>query len=251
MPYPSVVHIPVLANTPQPNLLPPVSPTNYALYQPEGFAYTQYKMAGQEVNNPNNPWYVKATFLALKTAVSPLALAEEYIARPLVNVPFTMQNAGVHMGEHIARASMLIKQGEYRDAGTDILSAVQSGSEGFVAGSSVGVPVAGAIERKLAASTPIFRNPVNMSPVGTPVENLVEVSKWGRSGLQPDDWIVPGAPSWATYLRSFKFDPFFNEFAPISQGESFLVLRESIKWPTGWGIDGRWKGLYRQRKYRP
>jgi hypothetical protein len=89
----------------------------------------------------------------LAVAAEPLALAEEYIARPIANVPFTMHNAGTHIGEHSARAYLWAQQGEYGEMTLDLLYATQSGTEGFNAGLSVGIPVAGAIESRMAAQS--------------------------------------------------------------------------------------------------
>jgi hypothetical protein len=98
------------------------------------------------MENPDNPMWARITMGALGTLASPLALAEEYIARPITNVPFTMHNAAIHTGEHAARAYLWAQQGEYGEMTVDILESVKSGSEGFVAGASVAAPVAGAFE---------------------------------------------------------------------------------------------------------
>jgi RHS repeat-associated protein len=133
---------------------PPVSGTDYTLYVPQGFAYTQYRAALREVDDPNNPMWARVTMGVLAVAAEPLALAEEYIARPITNVPFTMKNAGVHIGEHSARAYEWAQQGEYGEMTLDLLYATQAGTEGFNAGLSVGIPVSGAIESKLATTAP-------------------------------------------------------------------------------------------------
>jgi len=54
------------------------------------------------------------------------------------------------------------------------------------------------------------------------------------------------------YLRSFKWQPGAgNEFAPFDSGSSYIVPRASVKWPTGSGVDGAWKGIFGQRIYTP
>jgi hypothetical protein len=89
----------------------------------------------------------------LAVAAEPLALAEEYIARPITNVPFTIHNAGMHIGEHGARASLWAQQGEYGEMTLDLLYATQSGTEGFNAGLSVAIPISGALESRVAAQS--------------------------------------------------------------------------------------------------
>jgi hypothetical protein len=90
---------------------------------------------------------------ALGVLVSPLALAEEYIARPITNIPYVVHNAGIGIGEHSARAYLWAEQGETGEAIVEGLETVKSFSEGFVAGASVGVPVAGSVERSVAGAT--------------------------------------------------------------------------------------------------
>ncbi len=132
---------------------PPVSPTDYSLYVPQGALYSQYQAAAREVDNSDNSWGIRATFFVLGLAAGPLALAEEYVARPITNVPFVMHNAGIGIGEHAGRAYLWAQQDEPLEATVEVLHAIQDTSEGMVAGLSVGIPVAGAIESRLAAST--------------------------------------------------------------------------------------------------
>jgi len=131
---------------------PPVSPTDYTLYVPEGVLYTQYKAAQREVDNSDNPWYTRAGFFVLGTLSAPVALAEEYVARPLTNVPFVMHNAGRGIGEHTGRAVLWAEQGETGEAFLEGLHAVKATSEGMVAGLSVGAPVAGVLESRAASA---------------------------------------------------------------------------------------------------
>ncbi len=53
-----------------------------------------------------------------------------------------------------------------------------------------------------------------------------------------------GKANWWNYIRSFKWQRGFgNEYAPYDSGQEFEVLKESLRWPAGWDIDGWWKGL--------
>ena len=119
---------------------PPVSPTDYTLYVPQGFVYTQREAATREFENPDNPWYVRAGMVVLSAAATPLALAEEYIARPITNIPFVVHNAGIAIGEHIGRAYLWQQHGETGEAVVEGLEATVSFSEGFVTLGSVAEP---------------------------------------------------------------------------------------------------------------
>ncbi len=83
-------------------------------------------------------------------------------------------------------------------------------------------------------------------------DDLTIVSRWGREGLQSSDWVMKGPASSGNYLGSFKWQPGAgNEFAPYSSGSSYIVPSSSVKWPSGAGIDGAWKGLFGLRIYSP
>lgn len=69
-------------------------------------------------------------------------------------------------------------------------------------------PLGGLSEAELdAALEPIvagqyYRTPVSATEAGFPLENMVPVSRWGKPGLRPGDWIVPGPPG-AHHLPAF------------------------------------------------
>jgi len=100
-----------------------------------------------------------------------------------------------------------------------------------------------------------YRTPVTATEAGNAVENMVPVSRWGRPGLQLGDWVMKGKPTLSNFLRSFKWDPNpSNIRVPLSEhktGEGFMVPPQSVEWPPGWGLEGKWRGLYGQRKYNP
>ena len=93
----------------------------------------------------------------------------------------------------------------------------------------------------------------SLSAAAQELENgMMTVSRWGREGLQGGDWVMKGGENFWNYVRSFKWQPGMgNTFASPSSGSSFSVSASSIKWPTGWGINGWWKGLLGQRRYFP
>jgi RHS repeat-associated protein len=121
---------------------PPVSPPDTTLYVSQGAAYSSYQTAAREVDNPDNPWYVRGTMFVLGVAVTPLALAEEYIARPIANIPYVVHNSGIGIGEHSGRAYLWAQQGEYGEATVEGLHVVKDASTGFVAAASVAAPLA-------------------------------------------------------------------------------------------------------------
>ncbi len=75
---------------------------------------------------------------------------------------------------------------------------------------------------------------------------LVNVTRWGRSGLQSGDWVMKGNNTWYNYIRSFKWDFISpsNTVAPKSIGETFLVPLKTLHRPTGFGVDGIWKSIF-------
>ncbi|MGQ9651338.1 MAG: RHS repeat domain-containing protein [Phycisphaerae bacterium] len=76
---------------------------------------------------------------------------------------------------------------------------------------------------------------------------VITVSRWGRPGLQPGDWIMKGPANGSNYFWSGKWDPFpWNRLAPFSSGQEFLVPSSSLFWPPGWEF---FKGLVGQRIY--
>lgn len=127
---------------------PPVSPPDPLLYVPQGAIYTQYQAADREWQNPDNPAWARGTFFVLAVAAGPLALAEEYVARPIANIPYVVHNAGIGIGEHAGRAYLWTQQDEYGEAALESLYVVRDASTGFVAAASVAAPIAGALESR-------------------------------------------------------------------------------------------------------
>ena len=69
---------------------------------------------------------------------------------------------------------------------------------------------------------------------------MIEVSRWGRAGLQDGDFVMKGDPSLSNYLLSGKFQPSWmpgnNIPATFKSGESFYVPKSSLSYPSGWEI---------------
>jgi RHS repeat-associated protein len=102
------------------------------------------------------------------------------------------------------------------------------------------------------SSQHIFEGPVSATEAGFAVEDMAQVSRWGRPGLKPGDWVMNGPPNMSNYIRSFKWDPNpLNTRAPFSVGEGYILPPSQVTRPTGWGLDGWFKGLFGQRKYTP
>ncbi|NLW51662.1 MAG: hypothetical protein GXY85_12610 [Candidatus Brocadiaceae bacterium] len=78
------------------------------------------------------------------------------------------------------------------------------------------------------------------------------VSRWGRPGLQRGDWVMRGPKSVGNFLRSGKYQPTWfpgsNIPAQYSAGETFLVGKGTVSWPTGVDII---KGFLGQGRYMP
>lgn len=81
---------------------------------------------------------------------------------------------------------------------------------------------------------------------------LVNVTRWGRPGLQSGDWVMKGGNTWKNYIFSGKWDPFpWNQFAAKSTGQTYQVLLKTLKRPSGRGIDGLLKIIVNQWKFIP
>jgi hypothetical protein len=242
---------------------PPVSPTDYTLYVPEGFAYTQYQTANREWQNPDNPMWARTVFFGLGVLAGPLALAEEHIARPVANVPFVMYNAGVGIGEHTGRAMLWAEQGEYAEATLEGLYAVRDTSTGVLAGLSVAVPISGAIESR-TSSTVVLSTTESRIVSSTMSQTETRVVSWAEAGIAPDlnpgRWVMIGEPTRFNFIRSGligpKADfilrpPFLTNIrssnVPFNNYVTGQVPTSSLYWPPGLEA---WKGILGQRVIR-
>ena len=83
--------------------------------------------------------------------------------------------------------------------------------------------------------------------------SFCRVSRWGRPGLQSDDWVMNGETSPWNYIFSGKYQPESwpggNIPAPYSSGQNFNVPSYSLQKPGG--FFGPAKGLLGQRNYKP
>ena len=76
------------------------------------------------------------------------------------------------------------------------------------------------------------------------------VTRWGRKGLRNGDWVMKGDNSVLNYILSFKWQPGMgNQFASKSSGKTYVVDKGTTYNPSGFGIDGGIKALFRQKRY--
>jgi RHS repeat-associated protein len=91
-----------------------------------------------------------------------------------------------------------------------------------------------------------FSSP-SLKPITCPV------SRWGRPGLQPGDWVMDGNPTFWNYAMSGKYQPPWmpggNTPAAFSSGQTFFVPPSSLQYPPG--FFGPIKGALGQRIYSP
>jgi hypothetical protein len=127
---------------------PPVGGPDYTLNVPTGFFSQQYEAAAQEALNPGNSVGARIGFGMLAVAAAKLAGAEE-----LLNIPFTVENAGIGAGEHIGRAMLWAQQGDYAEAVAESLQSAEQFTQGFGAAAQAAAPVAGLIESNLSAAS--------------------------------------------------------------------------------------------------
>jgi RHS repeat-associated protein len=147
-----------------------------------------------------------------------------------------------------------------------VMTAAQIGMMGITGGPGPGplgaapldvasAPLEGLTEAEIdemlanAEADQYYRTPVDVSEQAgrTNLDDLVPVSRWGRPGLRPGDWVMPGDPTRLNYLLSGKYDPgWWNQAASFGSGQAFMVPRASVRWPAGWEVV---KGLLNQRQY--
>jgi len=85
-------------------------------------------------------------------------------------------------------------------------------------------------------------------------ERLITVSRWGRPGLYPGDWVMLGRATYRNYLLSFKWEPAWqwlppeqrNIPAPFESGREYAVPKATVRFPFGWEA---WKFVFGQRVY--
>jgi len=94
-------------------------------------------------------------------------------------------------------------------------------------------------------------------------KTTVTVTRWGREGLQPGDWVMTGAKTRSNYWKSGKWQPEWmpgrNKPASFPSGQSFEVPASSLRLPrmgdVGTEFDNavtlRIKGWLGQRIYDP
>lgn len=80
---------------------------------------------------------------------------------------------------------------------------------------------------------------------------MCTVSRWGRPGLQPGDWVMKGPATPWNYFWSGKYQPSWmpggNIPAPFAAGQQFSVPASSITTPPG--VTGAVKGALGQGIY--
>ncbi len=87
---------------------------------------------------------------------------------------------------------------------------------------------------------------------GLTADQVALVSRWGRPGLSPGDWVMNGGTGVLTYLMSGKWQPGLgNQFANFGSGQNFLVPKSALQNP-GWVENGLgWvKSLLGQRLFQ-
>ncbi|HRR33969.1 MAG TPA: hypothetical protein P5026_07725, partial [Kiritimatiellia bacterium] len=68
------------------------------------------------------------------------------------------------------------------------------------------------------------------TPPASFADDFVTVSRWGREGLQPGDFVMKGD---ANYIKSGKWQPGFgNEYAPFSSGQTYTVPASALSAPS-------------------
>jgi RHS repeat-associated protein len=146
--------------------LPPVSPPDMSLYVGHGFVYSGWDQMVDTARDSDASWWKRGLAAAGAIVSAPIAGAEEYIGRPIANVPFVVKNAFTGVGEHSARGVLLAERGENGEAAGEFLSAVTDFATGFDVAASVMEPIGGAAESRLA-ETSVLEEPAPAAPGAT------------------------------------------------------------------------------------
>jgi hypothetical protein len=91
---------------------PPVTPLDFSLYVPPLPFWQTYQELPRDYYYGDNPLWARLTFIVSGLLMAPLAYAEEYLVRPVLNVPFMVKNYGMYIGEYGARAYFNFSAGE-------------------------------------------------------------------------------------------------------------------------------------------
>lgn len=162
---------------------------DHSLLVESGLAYNGYTAMKREFANSDNGILDRAGALLLGTAVMPVALAEEYISRPILNVPHAASVAG----QYAARATL---QEDPIDAFIDVLHVIKSSSEAFTAAGSF-VP-ASAVRSAVLSKTTVATSNVSDDVLRATVSSTDDVAAGvtrNRAATVADDIPTSGAAS--------------------------------------------------------
>jgi YD repeat-containing protein len=162
---------------------------DHSLLVESGLAYNGYTAMKREFANSDNGILDRAGALLLGTAVMPVALAEEYISRPILNVPHAASVAG----QYAARATL---QEDPVDAFIDVLHVIKSSSEAFTAAGSF-VP-ASAVRSAVLSKTTVATSNVSDDVLRATVNSTDEVAAGvtrNRAATVADDIPTSGGTS--------------------------------------------------------
>lgn len=123
-------------------------------------------------------------------------------------------------------------------------------------GSHLVIPCVGAAAAKLGTvvTTKMMTAPAEMAT------NVVSVSRWGRPGLEPGDFVMKGPANRWNYFKSGKWQPGMgNRYTAFKAGEEFVVPKSTLVSPSkaatataaDKGLAGWIKEVMGQRAYKP
>jgi len=191
---------------------PPVDPPDNSLYVDHGILWQQYSKGVDEAMNSDNPWWARGILGGLSILAAPIAGAEEYIGRPLANIPWVLENAGTSIGQHIGRAVLWSRQGEGAEATVDSLEAVVAFAGGFDTAASAALPVT-------ALETAAVPKPVStVTTVSTELEG--DAASSGADFMRPGD-------KFGTYAKNAAPEPGFTDVSIHGNTRTFSVTATS------------------------
>ena len=113
---------------------------------------------------------------------------------------------------------------------------VDAMTSGLLQSAGLSRQTANTVNAVVSVAATLGTSAANMAATTPPAsfaDDFVMVSRWGREGLQPGDFVMKGDANYANYIKSGKWQPGFgNEYAPFSSGQTYTVPTSALSAPS-------------------